>query len=1191
MVPADPQNDRTRCYLFAQQQITNITTLRKVNDSGFFSELAPLNIDSAVLMVTHSSLMTPALQYAAYRESSPKSPAQTLVVDVDELYDQYGGGIPKHAEAIRRFAAHMYASWNTPPKALFLMGKSVQTPRVGSVPGSRVLQDTAGYRKNLVPTFGYPPSDVKYTLGMSGDPRDVTIPVGRISANTAQELSDYLQKVQVFESYTEPEEWMKNILFFRGGFTEAEWSQFAYYLSTFEYYAEDTCFGGNVTYFVKSSSNIYQQAPADSVANMIQTGVTLMTFFAHAAGGGFDISIDNPANYDWNGRFPMITANSCYAGNIHLQTTASASESFVLIPNKGAIAFLASVDIGLTHNLGAYTTEFYRSFSQVNYGGTIGEHMRHASFEQLNVGTDLQRVNNVQTFTLEGDPMVILNSWPEPDYVITPERVDFLPYPVNASLDTFQLRAIVTNIGKATSATPALSVTRTLQDGTQRPPISVDLTGIRFRDTALVSMPVLPNDGGTGLNQFDVTVDLDPDEIPEFEDVLNNMVNKALLITSGDIQPVYPYEYAIIPEPQPVLKASTGDPFAPAQDYVFQIDTTDTFNSPMLESVTINAPGGVVSWSPSSIFVLNSLQDSTVYYWRCSPDSTGNNGYNWYESSFQYITDRTGWGQAHYFQFKKDQFDQIVYDRPQRDFDFYTGQRSIRCLVQGSSAGATNDITQYFIDLTWQEGNGCFSAPGMHVAVIDPATFSPWGTFYGTENPDHQFGNQNNNGACRSRVERYFIFKNDATQLPAFANMLQNEIPDGHYVVVYTWKYLNRFLMDGTFPGALDQVEALGGTNVRLVNDSVPYILICKKGDPGSAQEAWGQTRFDMIQLQVNVDAQGDRGQITAPLAGPAFAWDALYWNEVPNDVRDSTRIQVFGRTPQGSEQLLYDLSSTIDSLTPFTVPAFQVDAAQYPWLRVKGAFVNDSVPLPKPAQLQRWQLLNAPAPECAIDPPSGFFSDLDGLFAGQSGRIAIAVRNISPVDMDSLLLSAWVIDRNNVRHTVRHRRLAPLLAGGVVLDTIEVNTLGFGGLNTFIAEANSLDSLTGRYDQYEQYHFNNIAQLQFEVEVDRENPLLDVTFDGVHILDGDIVSSRPEVQVTLDDENPVLLLDSPGDTTYFTVFLADPNGGLERIYFRSGGIENMQFVPGGWSEERLPHLLPPHLGPGRHLHVDRASA
>lgn len=98
-------------------------------------------------------------------------------------------------------------------------------------------------------------------------------------------------------------------------------------------------------------------------------------------------------------------------------------------------------------------------------------------------------------------------------------------------------------------------------------------------------------------------------------------------------------------------------------------------------------------------------------------------------------------------------------------------------------------------------------------------------------------------------------------------------------------------------------------------------------------------------------------------------------------------------------------------------------------------------------------------------------------------------------------------------------------------MDTISVSTEDLGGGNFLFIEANPVDSATGVYDQPEQYHFNNYASLRFTIQEDLENPLLDVTFDGVHILDGDIVSAKPEIQMTLDDENTTLIMDSPADT------------------------------------------------------------
>ena len=1187
MLVPDLDPDGSENFLFNADLIDTVSVLSPVNGTGYFVDHAQLEQDSAVLLITHGSLMNEALQYAAYRENSPRRPAPVVLLDVDELYDQYGGGIPKHALAIRRVCERLLDEWNTRPQALFLVGKSVVTPRVGSVTGSRIPADSAGYKANLVPTFGYPPSDVSFTLGLGNDPREVSIPVGRLSARTGSDVTAYLGKVQSFEGFTVPEAWMKNIIHFRGGFTPGEWASLGAYLAQFKQIAQDTCFGGRVVDFVKNSSAIYQQAPADSVAQLIdEEGVTLMTFFAHAAGGGFDINIDNPANYAWNGKHPMIIGNSCYAGNIHLLQANSASEEFVLLPGKGAIAFLASVDIGLTTLLGAYTTEFYRSFSAVNYGGTIGQHAAHASFEQLSQGSDVLRRNNVQTFTLEGDPMLVLHSWPEPDYSVSLDQVRYLPEPVTSDLDSVGLQVVVRNLGKATGDRPAVRVVRTLQGGDVQPPLSVDIDGSAFQDTARFQLPIQGIEGSVGANLLDITVDLDPDEVPEMEDIINNRVLSQLLITSGDIRPVDPYPFAIVPGPEPLLEASTGDPFAPLRTYVFQIDTTDTYDSPVMEQYTVDAPGGVVPWQPGSIYDVGLQQDSVVYYWRCSPDSTGNGGYNWYESSFQVIPDRTGWGQAHFFQFKGNGFDQVVFDRPGREFDFFTGQRSVRTTVQGNSSGSGNDLTQWYIDLTWQDGNGCGSTPAFHVAVIDPATFTAWGTRYNGANPDHFFGNVNDQGACRSRVEYYFIFRqNDPAQLDGMLDMLQNAVPDGHYVLVYTWKYLNRNLADQSNPDLFDELIAMGADSIRAVTDSVPYIFFTRKGDPIGSSEAWGTSIGDLIQLEVDVTSQGNTGGITSPLAGPALSWEALYWNEVPDDPQDSARVLLYGRTPFGTEQLLFDRNAPEDSLTALTFPAFQVDAAQFPWIRLETRLWNDSVVDPRPAQLQRWQLLCGPAPECAIDPPSGYFNGLEGWYEGQTASVAVAVRNISEYDMDSLLITAWIVDQQNERIPLRHGRSSPLPAGGILLDTISFPTQGLGGWNTLVIEANGIDSATMRYDQPEMAHFNNIAQLRFEVDVDRENPLLDVTFDGIHILDGDIVSARPEIEVSLDDENPVLLLDSPSDTAYFKVFLQSPDGQLERIYFRDGtGQEQMQFIPadGPENESRI-HYRPTFEIDGRY--------
>jgi Peptidase family C25 len=1160
-VPANPLGDVQELYFHRTDLIRQVTAINKANNgTGYFTQFDLLTPDSACIVITNRGLWDAAQQYATYRSMSPRAARATVVVDVDELYDQYGGGVQKHPFAIRRFCAQVLDAWPTAPASLFLIGKSVKDVRLsGQDLGSR--KDAIAYQRNLVPTYGNPPSDVGFTYGITGSSSEIAFPVGRLSAQDQQQVLDYLTKVQVHEAQA-PAPWMKRILHFAGGFGPEELELHKSYLDGFKTVAEDTCFGGSVTTFVKSSSDVIQEVVADSLEALIDDGVTLMTFFAHASGGGFDVNIDEPGNYQWNGHHPLVIGNSCYAGNIHRHLYSSASETFVLLPEKGAIGFLSSVDVGITNNVRQYSQAFYESFSKHNYSKPLGEHQRYVVAQQLGNSQSLLVRNHALTFALHGDPNVILNSWPLPDYSIAAEDVSFSPAVVSNALDTFQVVARLRNNGKAVSGSVQVTMVRTLANG-QQDFDNVATVGNLYNTREVVfDLPVDALEGGQGPNTFQVKVDLEPDEVEELEDLANNSATADLFITTEELLPTWPYAYAVVPGPTPVLFASTGDPFAAPANYVFQIDTTDTFSSPALEGAIVNAPGGVVSWQPETIYALVQPQDSVVFFWRCSPDTAAALGPLWRERSFQIIGGQFGWAQAHYYQFEDDRFDLITYDRPERDFDFYTGSRQINCFNKGKPVGDETNIPRYMIDLAVIENNGCGSLPAFIVAVIDPLTFEPWQTAFGGANPQNDFGNLNQNGACRQRVERYFIFRfNVPTEMDGMYNMLST-VPDGHYVLVWTWQYLNRYTGATNQPQLFDLMATMGADSLQNMQDSVPYIFFARKGDATSGLEAIGDTITDYITLSVDVPAPGDRGQIRAPLAGPATDWNALYWQaEVEDGTTDSTRLRLYGLpSANGNPQLVLDEPFAAGQRTDLDQV---LDAEAYPYARLEIFLSDSTLDVPTPAQLQRWHLMHGPAPECAIDPPSGFASIADSLFEGQEAQVVVPVRNVSDIDMDSLLITAWVVDANNHRRTVRYARTKPLAAGATLLDTIRFPVLGLGGGNTLLVEANPVDTATGAYDQLEQYHFNNFLQLRFMVLTDRTNPLLDVTFDGVHILDGDIVSAQPVIEVELDDENTALLMNDPADTTLFKVFLTPPGAPLQRIYFRDGGgQELMQFIP-----------------------------
>jgi len=1176
LFPTDPSGNDTYVFLH-RVPVIPVGTIKQAGQNGYFTDFSAVQEDSAQLIVTHSTLMQGATAYANYRENMAfdGSRYNVVIADVDELYDQFGGGIPKHAIAIRKYCKFAYDTWDTHPKALLLIGKSVQTAFINNYDVGYRPDAQGAYARCLVPSYGYPSSDVCFTLAIGPDPNRLAFPVGRISAYTDNDVYAYRDKVSAMENQP-PAPWMKNILHFRGGTTPGESATFAYILQNLENIAVDTCFGGVVTDFVKSSSDVFEQASADSVKHFIEDeGVTLMTFLSHAYGENFEVTIDNPANYDWNGKHPAVLGLSCYIGNIHLNSNLSAAEKWVLMPAKGPIAFMSTVISGYPVALSPYALSWYESFSRLNYGGTIGDHMAFALNRQLLSSTDVISVSNAHAFTLSGDPLIRLNSPLLPDYSVSAQDIYFDPDPVTADADTFLVKAVVRNIGKATNASFNVALDRDNPGlGAITQTENTTLSSVYNTDTAYFHVATQVFSGGAGVNQLTVRADLDPDVVPELDDLGNNVTSTSLFITSGDLVPVYPYAYAIVPDAAPILKASTGDPLAPPRIYLFEIDTTDLFNSPIREATTLTAPGGVVNWQPQAIYNINTIQDSTVFFWRCTIDSTGNGGYNWYERSFQYIEGKSGWGQAHYFQFKNDHFNGVVYDRPQRDFDFFTGARHVRASVRDSISD--NNTGWYKDNVTQEYNNGCQVPTAWMVAIIDPITFEPWETFWtasdGTQyNADHQFGNMNNNTACRDRPEKVFSYNTTIpAQMVAMQDLLENQIPLGHHVLMYTWRYMDQDGMQTNNPGLMPAIENLSGGNMSFASmyDSAAYILYVQKGFPATFQDTLapaifpqpGNTSEDgVIDLSVYITGQWNLGSISSVIAGPASAWHALYWNEVPVSPTDSTTISLIGvREDLLTQDTLMTMPSVWDSVPDLS----SVDAGMYPYLKISGSYHDLGALVPKPAQQERWQLLSSQAPECAIDPPVGYVNGLDDLFEGQNASLAIAVHNIGEVDMDSLLMTAWVIDRNNIRRRVHYKYNAPLLVGGILMDTIVFSTLGFGGPNTIIIEANPEDTLTSVYDQLEQTHINNIAQLRFNIEMDIENPLLDVTFDGIHILDGDIVSAKPEIYITLDDENPVLLMNNVTDTTLFQVFMKTPNGNEERLYFRANGMDQLLFEP-----------------------------
>ena len=1123
---------KKKLVLLAPSAIKNVEKIELVNEDGYFTDYSSLAKDSAYLMVYHPSLLQEVNNYAAYRNNNGQN---VVKVNVEELYDQFSYGIKKHPLAIRNFLKMTMEEWTSDPQYLVLVGKSITAKSHRKSP--------VNYAANLVPTMGNPPSDNLFSAGLGNTKFEAAIPTGRIAVKSNQELRAYLNKVVEFES-AKREIWMKRAMHFAGGSNAQQSNQFLSFLNNYKDIYEDTLQGGKVFTFQKTQNVPIQTTLSDSIRSLVNEGVSLMTFFGHASNtGGFDVSIDEASKFHNKGKYPVILANSCFSGNVHQPDAMSTSEEFVLEPNKGTIAFIASVNLSLPYFLNQYSTAFYENMSDDFYGKSMSEIMQQTVKDIQNNSHDKNLKSVCLEMSLHGDPALSFYSFPKPDYLVDAQSVGFQPQELSTEMDSFTVSVEIKNAGKAVSDSLLVELRRKYPGESRGDSVYAKLIPpVKFSATVDFTMPI-DRLNGVGINKFMVL--LDPiNEVDELSET-NNSVEVEKQIRAGSIIPIYPYDFSIVPNQAVTLKASTAFAMEESKEYVFELDTNESFLSPFKISKNVQSTGGVVEWQPA---VFHNMPDSVVYFWRVSKVPSANETHLWQQSSFQFISGVSGWAQAHFDQLKKNHFLFLQPNEINRRMEFVENVKELKVVALGNPSIAELTRVRYQVDSDIRERSGCTTQPAFFIAVLDSLSFESWETPYFGQNPGHHFGQANFDDYCgtnRQRAEKYFVFRTHVpAQMQAMQNFLNHEIPNGNHIVIYNWFNIDFDTLRANHPGVLQSISNLGADSMLTIPAKHPFIVYAQKGNPNSAITKIGTSLNAEVELNKILQTTSYFGSMGSVSIGPAKVWENIEWDFDVNNPADSVYVQVRGIKKNGEEDLLFELNSNETS----RAISNQVAALVYPRLQLQ--FHSSDTVLHTAPQLERWQVSYSPLPDAALNPSHQFSIDQDTLQEGELLKFSMAIENVTDIDMDSLLISYSILDAQQNKTTIPYPRQAPLLANSTFISTIEVPTTGLSGANSILVEVNPND------DQPEQFHFNNLAQVDFFVKNDKENPLLDVTFDGRHILNGEIVSAKPEILIQLEDNSEFLPLD---DTSDFSIYLTAPDQ-VERLLNFS---DELLFVPG----------------------------
>ena len=1120
------------------------------------------------IIISHSSLFVgshgnnPVADYAGYRNSPAGGSFNTHIYDIDELQDQFAFGIKKHPLSIMNFLRYTRATFAAKPQYVLLIGHGMTYTDYNTYADWH--HDPLADKLNLIPTFGSPASDNKLAAANVLDAVPVT-PIGRLSVVSGPEIEPYLDKVKQYEltQATAPNTidgrlWMKNVLHLTGVSEPFLGTILCNYMYSYKDIIDDSLYGANVFTLCDGNAGAVNQVPGGLISLLFSNGFSMMNYFGHSTNTTLGYNLDDPANYNNPGKYPIFFLNGCDAGDFFVydayrfSTSKTLSENYVLANNRGAAAVIASTHFGIVNYLNLLLYGLYNLIDQTDYGKPIGIIQKDALQGLVNVapGDYFARLH-AEEMTTHGDPYLKLNQAALPDYDVEASQVFINPTFISVADNSFTAKVRFYNLGRVTADSITILITRKYPDGTSSVVLRKRVLGIPYADSLTLNLPIVPTrDKGQNYLTFTINADNDVTETT----MANNTVVSSVYIFEDEANPIYPYNYAIINTSTQKLYASTADPLSPASQYVMELDTTTLFNSTAKITKNVTSIGGVLEFDPGL-----SYQDSAVYYWRVAKVPSPGDVYKWNGFSFVYIDPNHSVGgsnQSHFYQHTESTLQGLVLDSTSRRFNFDMIQ-NILGIKNGVFPTAAPNAQDESIIINGDNTiiQSVCGVDQVLVTVFSPFTFKPW--YNNDVGAPGRYGSMNPCGPTRTH---YFIYNMSTLASRTALMHFLDTIPNNYYVVVYncacdptlglpttfasTWESDTASLGSGN--SAYHRLLNQGFTTIDSFNRVRAFIFAYQKNNPGNfaPRSVFSNGVSDKISIGATYTTVDTLGVITSPNFGPAKKWKELHWrgSSLESPTSDQYSIQVTGIDTSGNQTLLYTVPATTQDMD-----ISAVSASQYPYIQLKMSIQDTAAGTPY--QLKYWRLTYDPVPEGALAPNISL-TVKDTMQIGEPLNFAVAFKNVSPVAFDSMTLKLTITDKNNVTHVITLPRKRPLVSGDTLIVSYQLDTKTYGGKNTLFLDVNPNNA------QPEQYHFNNFLYKSFYVISETRNPVLDVTFDNIHILNDDIVSAKPHIQIKLQSQSQYALLT---DTALIKVQIQYPDGSLHAYNFSN---DTMRFTP-----------------------------
>lgn len=374
-----------------------------------FSEGAKL------IIIYHKSLKDQALRLKAYRENNSKLNISAVAVDVNEIYNEFSGGL-LDVTAIRDYIKYAYDNWTIQPEYVLLFGD-----------GTYDYKNLEKNTDNLVPPYEtveslneiYSYSSDDYFARVDGNDTKLDLAVGRINVVSLSEAKIVVDKIIDYETNQERGIWRNLITLVADDNLTTSGIDYAPNTPQSEDLSKliPGSFDQNKIYIaayptVLTALGRTKPGVFDEIINSVNRGTLILNFIGHgspelwAHERVFVKSSSIPLMK--NDKYFFLTAATCDFGYYDIPGFQSSTEALITKESSGAIGvFSASRPVYSTQNANLNEALFSNLLSStrdtLNLPSTVGK----AYLKGKLIGSG--DISNDEKFHLFSDPVLRLN--------------------------------------------------------------------------------------------------------------------------------------------------------------------------------------------------------------------------------------------------------------------------------------------------------------------------------------------------------------------------------------------------------------------------------------------------------------------------------------------------------------------------------------------------------------------------------------------------------------------------------------------------------------------------------------------------------------------------------------------------------------------------------------------------------------